>query len=287
MDEITFYLEDLKSKFAGIDRKKYYLSYSGGKDSHFLYWFIKEYLHDEDIEIVAVNTRMEHPQIMKRMYRYADRVLLPEKTIKQVVQEYGSPCFSKNKDEFIRRYQSGSRSKNTLQMIQGTSENKRSKFQLSQKVSSMLLNGKLPKISPKCCDITKKKTIHKYEKEIGKKAILGVRQDEGALRKSKYQTCFTKDRKFTPIHDLSDRLLEEIIKKYDIEVPEIYEHISRTGCMGCPYGHYSGNTEKELNLLSPAQRRYCISVFKDSYDVLGVDYRHEQLKMNLEDKKNL
>lgn len=286
MDEITFYLEDLKSKFAGIDRKKYYLSYSGGKDSHFLYWFIKEYLHDEDIEIVAVNTRMEHPQIIQRIYKYADRVLLPEKTIKQVCEKYGSPCFSKGKDIKIQRYQNGSRSEALMKYVK-PQENSKSHFQLSKKASNLLINGKLHKISPYCCTITKKKTIQKYEKENDKKAILGVRQSEGANRKASYKTCFTATKNFVPIHDLTDEMLEAIIKKYDIEVPEIYEHISRTGCMGCPYGHYSGNTEKELNLLSPAQRRYCISVFKDSYDVLGVDYRHEQLKMNLEDKKNL
>ena len=37
MDNVDFYLEDLKSKFNKIDFNKYYLSYSGGKDSHFLY----------------------------------------------------------------------------------------------------------------------------------------------------------------------------------------------------------------------------------------------------------
>ena len=47
MSEEEFYLEDLKSKFRKLKNvggySKYYLSYSGGKDSHLLYWFIKEY----------------------------------------------------------------------------------------------------------------------------------------------------------------------------------------------------------------------------------------------------
>lgn len=42
MNEVDFYLFDLKSKFNKITPKKYYLSYSGGKDSHLLYWFIEE-----------------------------------------------------------------------------------------------------------------------------------------------------------------------------------------------------------------------------------------------------
>ena len=66
-DEVDFYLEDLKSKFTKINYNDYYLSYSGGRDSHLLYWFIKEYLKDTKIKIVSVNTRMEHPEILRRM----------------------------------------------------------------------------------------------------------------------------------------------------------------------------------------------------------------------------
>ena len=71
IDEIEFYLKDLESRFPK-DRKNYYLSYSGGKDSHFLYWFIKEYLHDDQIQIVSANTYMEHPEILARIRKYAD-----------------------------------------------------------------------------------------------------------------------------------------------------------------------------------------------------------------------
>ena len=50
MDEEEFYLIDLKSKLDKIKPNTYYLSYYGGKDSHFLYWFIKEYLKRDDIK---------------------------------------------------------------------------------------------------------------------------------------------------------------------------------------------------------------------------------------------
>ena len=50
MDEEEFYLIDLKSKFDKIKPNTYYLTYSGGKDSHFIYWFIKEYLKRDDIK---------------------------------------------------------------------------------------------------------------------------------------------------------------------------------------------------------------------------------------------
>ena len=91
------------------------------------------------------------------------------------------------------------------------------------------------------------------------------------MRKSQYTSCFTKDMKFTPIHDLSDELLEKIIEKYNIEVPEVYKHIDRTGCMGCPYGSYKGDTEKELSLISENQKKFVCSYFKESYEVLGIN----------------
>lgn len=116
MNEIEFYLKDLESRFKYLNRKKYYLSYSGGKDSHFLYWFIKEYLHDTEIEIVGVNTRMEHPEILKRIQQNCDVVLLPKMKPFEIKEKYGSPCFSKWQDEMIERYQKGIRTPNTVEI---------------------------------------------------------------------------------------------------------------------------------------------------------------------------
>lgn len=269
MDEIDFYLIDLKSKFKKINLQEYYLSYSGGKDSHFLYWFIKEYAPEfSEIEVVGVNTYMEHHEILARIKKNCDRVLLPKIKPMQIKEKYGIPCFSKFQDEMISRYQNGSRSKNTMNAITG--EN-RITFKLNKKARELTLSGRLHKVSNKCCKVIKKDTLHVYEKETGKKAILGIRGSESVLRKSQYKSCFTKDRKFTPIHDLTDEMLEKIIQKYDIEVPEVYKHINRTGCMGCPYGHRNGNTERELALINENQKKFVCEYFKESYEVLRIN----------------
>ena len=88
MDDVDFYLKELENRFKQIDREKYYLSYSGGKDSHFLYWFIKEYLHDEQIEIVAVNTLMEHQEILERINKNADKILYPALKPMEIKEKY-------------------------------------------------------------------------------------------------------------------------------------------------------------------------------------------------------
>lgn len=282
MDEEDFYLEDLKSKFRKLKNvggySKYYLSYSGGKDSHLLYWFIKEYSYPEfkDIEIVGINTYMEHHQIRDRILKNSDVVLYPKLKPMEIKEKYGIPCFSKIQDEYIMRYQKGCRSDSLMMHIfgyvfTGTDEKKYTTlFKLNNKARDLLLTNRLHKISPKCCYYLKKKTAKDYEKRTGRKAILGVRREEGAMRKTQYKSCFTKDQKFTPLHDLSNELLDKIYKKYNIEIPNVYQYVERTGCMGCPYGSYRGDTEKELSLLNEAQRKFVMNYFKESYEVLGI-----------------
>ena len=267
IDDVDFFLIDLKSRFDGLDKSRYFLAYSGGKDSHFLYWFIKEYLHDTEIEIVAVNTYMEHDDIRKRIYKYADRVLLPKMKPFEIKEKYGSPCFSKFQDEMISRYQNGSRTENTMKVINGENI----KFNLNKKAREMTLNGTLHKVSNKCCKVIKKDTVKEYCKQSGKKTILGVMQSESMIRNSKYKTCFTKEGTFTPIHDMSDEMMDKVYKKYNIELPPIYSEITRTGCMGCPYARKK-NTEKELTLLSPQRKAFVVKLFKESYDVKGIKY---------------
>ena len=264
ISEVEMYLMDLESKFSKIDRKKYVLSYSGGKDSHFLYWFIKQYLKDDQIKIVGVNTTMEHHEILNRINKNCDVVLLPQKKPKDVIQEYGSPCFSKSKDEFIYRYQNGSRSVNTMNYIDGINPI----FKLNNRERELLKNGELHKISNKCCDFLKKKPLKKYAKDNKVKYILGVRGSESRTRKAQYTSCFNKEGNFTPLWDLTTELMEEIYKTYKIEVPEVYETLSRTGCMGCPYGR---NIQKELRTLNKNQYNYVTNLFKDSYQIKGIE----------------
>ena len=269
MNDVEFYLEDLKSKFEKINSKEYALSYSGGKDSHFLYWFIKNYLKDTDIEIVGVNTRMEHPDISKRIHRNCDVVLLPQYKPHEVMEKYGTPLLNKSHDDFIGRYQRGSRAKSTMMYIEGTRNNGESWFKLPKKYVKPLLNNELPKVSNKCCHYLKKKPMADYQKKTGKKFILGVRGNESLLRSTQYKGCFTKDGKFTPLWDLSGDLLEKIYKHYNIEIPPVYNHLSRTGCMGCPYGK---EVETDLQIMTDNQYNYVLRLFKQSYDIKGINY---------------
>ena len=147
-----------------------------------------------------------------------------------------------------------------------------------KKLESTLWGGQAHKITHLCCHYLKKEPERRFEKETGLKPILGIRSEESVLRRKQYTSCFTQDGKFTPIHDLSDELLDEIYKKYNIEIPKVYEKICRTGCMGCPYGSYKHDTEKELELINDNQRKFVCEYFKESYKVLGI--KTERLEDN-------
>ena len=268
-EEVDFYLFDLATKFTKINPEEYVLSYSGGKDSHLLYWFIKEYLHEDRIKIVGVNTRMEHPQISRRIIGNCDDVLLPEYKPHEVMQKYGTPCFGKSHDEMIRRYQSGSRAVSTMAYIEGTKNEGKSWYKLPKKAKELVLNDELHKVSSKCCYYLKKKPFENYLKENNKKSIIGVRGQESILRASNYKSCFTKEGKFTPLWDLTEDMENAIYLYYNIDIPPIYEVLDRTGCMGCPYGK---SVEKDLQLLSDNQYNYVLKLFKKSYDVRGINY---------------
>ena len=237
MDNVDFYLMDLKSKFNKINPREYYLSYSGGRDSHLLYWFIKEYAPEfNKILVVGINTYMEHPEIRKRIYNNCDKVLLPTKKPFEIKEKFGIPCFSKEQDFYIYYFQNAIRkdrvpSETVKAKINGTYK---TGFSISKKAREYVLSGKAHKITHLCCHYLKKEPARRFEKETGLKPILGIRGNESGLRKRQYQSCFTKDKKFTPIWDLTDEMLDAIYKKYNIEIPKVYEHVNRTRMHGVP-----------------------------------------------------
>lgn len=101
MDEVDFYLEDLKSKFDKINPKEYYLSYSNNIEYNIIYWFIKKY--SKEIEIESE----------KKLKNYKDKKIIFSYRSKDI-----ETCFDKNgnfypihdlptklRDEIIKKYE--------------------------------------------------------------------------------------------------------------------------------------------------------------------------------------
>lgn len=267
------FLKFLEDRFRNkIDPDKYYLAYSGGKDSHLLYWFIREWLHENRIIVVGVNTSFEIPEIRDRILKNSDVVLHPVMHRNLIKEKYGIPCFSKQQDEYIYRYQRGNRSENTMRAVIG----KNPIIKLNNTARTLLLSGDLHRISNKCCEKNKETPMIKWGNKYGRKAITGVRGSESKTRKAKYTSCLHKNGNFTPIYDWTDEMVDLVYRVYDIEIPSVYQTVDRTGCAGCPYGRRGHPVENELALLPRLQRKAAIRFFKESYDVLGINYEEEE-----------
>jgi hypothetical protein len=99
----------------------------------------------------------------------------------EIKEKYGSPCFSKIQDEYIERYQKGCRTDSLMMHIYGyvfvgnNDIKYTTLFKLNNTAKDLLLSNKLHKVSPKCCKYLKKEPFKQFEKQTGKKAILGVR----------------------------------------------------------------------------------------------------------------
>ena len=300
MNRVEFYLEDLKSKFAKINPNEYYLAYSGGRDSHFLLWFIREYLHEDRITPVFENTGMEIPEIRDRALANAQVILKPALKHAEIKEKYGIPLNTKASDNWVYRYQ--------LLKSKGYSDEEMPDYiryyvlreigeyakihknglisfmAVNKKTSEALQNGTLHKVSNYCCEFLKKKPAKLWqerERERGntRKAIVGIMGSESFRRKNmlnKSQGCFNQQGVFMPIHDLTEDLRNEIEEYCGIPVPSVYSWVTQTGCAGCPYGQHGKNkffnTNFDLSLCGDGQRKFIMDYFKESYDFKGYKY---------------
>ena len=285
MNQAEFYLEDLRSKFTKIDPDRYYLAYSGGRDSHFLLWFIREYLKETRIPAVFSNTGMEIPEIRTRALANADVVLKPVMKHAEIKEKFGIPLNTKASDKWVydyQRYKAAGTSDEDMKpwikyyamrqmdaIEKGRRDGKLSFSVVNTKTSAAMIAGTLHKVSPLCCTYLKKNPAHIYEKENKRLPILGVMSVESFLRKTKYESCFTKGGKFTPLWDLTEELRNEIEAEFDIPVPGVYRYVNQTGCAGCPYGQHGKNpfrtTDIELSLCGAGQQRFILDYFGESY----------------------
>ena len=259
-----------------------YVAFSGGKDSTVLLHIVRELY--PDVPAVFVNTGLEYPEVVE-FARSVDNLveLKPKMNFKDVITKYGYPVVSKEQSQFIQQYRTAKSEKTKNTRWNG---NDKGQFKISEKWKPLCKADF--KISEKCCDIMKKNPSKNYEKESGKKAIIGTMAAESRFRKmewNKYSCNAFENKRPTsrPISFWLEKDIWEYIRKYNVPYSKIYdvEGIERTGCMYCGFGLHMQKEPNKFQLMQtthPKIHKYCVENLG-----LGkiVDFMNENCKCNI------
>ena len=287
-----------------------YVSFSGGKDSTVLKHIVDS-MH-LDVPAVFVNTGLEYPEIQKFVRNIKDgkydcfnpnvEIIRPEMRFDEVINKYGYPVVSKEVSLKAHAVNSAKRNgyeSSYTKYFNGkalTPDGKKSPYNIEK--WKFLLDADF-NISHKCCDVMKKKPAKKYEKETGRKPILGTMAEESQLRYQKWlqhgcNAFETKDPKSQPMSFWTEQDVLHYIKKFNVPYASVYGDIvptskdeqiegqltafdvlndyettqlkttgaNRTGCIFCMFGCHLEKEPNRFQMLKethPRQYEYCIS----------------------------
>lgn len=244
-----------------------YVSFSGGKDSTVLRHVAKGMY--PDIPAVFCDTGLEYPEVRKMGIKYADAVLKPKMNFKRVIQEHGYPFPSKEQAQRIREYKHTKSEKLRNARIHG-------RFAINKKWLP-LLDAPF-EVSDKCCDVMKKEPFRRYERQTGRKGMVGTMACESNQRAGQYMrhgcNIFGGRRPISmPMAFWTEKDVLDYIKQTGIEYASCYGEIKegygftwstgldRTGCMFCMFGvqlEPEPNRFQRMKDDYPAQYRYCM-----------------------------
>lgn len=302
-----------------------YVSLSGGKDSTVLKHIVDSMY--SDVPAVFVNTGLEYPEIQKFVreikagkydcFNSDVEIMRPEMRFDEVIKSVGYPVPTKSIAGKIEAYRKGMEwSKKYLDGTALTSNGKKSFHNCS---NWKHLTDAPFKISNKCCDIMKKKPVKKYEKDNGRKPIIGTMAVESLNREKSWMktgcNAFESKRPTSqPLSFWTEQDVLEYIVKYNVPYASVYGQIQeidelpgqmyidgfhnklcttgidRTGCMFCMFGCHlekAPNRFQRMAKTHPKQYEYCMKPVEENglglakvLDYIGVDYSPIDLPTN-------
>ena len=228
------------------------VSFSGGKDSTVLLHIARNLF--SDIKAVFVDTGLEYPEIREfvKTFNNVD-IIRPEKSFKQVITEYGYPVISK---DISRRINDARNNKQwAIDMLNDCYDFEKmgNKSQFNCGKYKHLLDSDF-KISNKCCNVMKKKPLHKYLKENNLYPMVATMASESIQRRFSWiktgcNAFNSKEPLSKPMSFWLEQDVLEYIKRYNLEIAKPYGNIiedkngklsttkmNRTGCMFCMFG---------------------------------------------------
>ena len=205
-----------------------YISFSGGKDSTVLLDLARRIY--PDIQGVFVDTGLEYPEL-RNFVKTVDNIvwLKPQMNFRKVIETYGYPIISKEISQVIeeaRRHEKTGKYEYRIKRLNGELLDKNGNKSIYNCEKWKFLMDAPFLISHKCCNIMKKHPAKKYEKETGKKPIVGTMACESQSRRTawKIHGCnafeaarpISQPLSFWTEQDVLEYIVRFIAPKYDI-----------------------------------------------------------------------
>ena len=273
------------------------ISFSGGKDSTILHHLIDMAIPNNKISRVFIDTGIEYQLIRSFVNNFVENddrfeIIKPQFPLGKIFKQYGYPFKSKEHSQLVHMFQQNGFSKSVYRYINPPEHRKR--FGCPKILMYQFEEGNALKISKECCDKLKKQPFSSWQINNNKPyKLTGERVSEGGLRSS-HGDCLVVDKqgklkKFKPLNKVTDEWIEWFIKKYDIELCELYNeqfNFKRTGCLGCPYNLKISNDLNVLYDKLPNEYNKAIRLWKPVYDeYIRLGYRLKSYPHEKQDKK--
>lgn len=268
-----------------------YVCFSGGKDSTVLKHIVDS-MYD-DVPAVFVNTGLEYPEIQRFAKSQKNvTVIRPDLRFDEVIKKYGYPVASKKISQTVETVRHGRNYGAMWELLNGlykTKDGKPSQFNIEK--WEFLAHAPFD-VSSKCCNEMKKKPMHTYQKQTGRKPIIGTMASEGQSRymawlKTGCNAFDGKNPSSQPLSFWTEQDILHYLKKYNVPYCSVYGDIvyqdadgnkydealfdnapltttgcKRTGCIFCMFGCHlekEPNRFQRLKETHPKQYNYCIN----------------------------
>ena len=213
-----------------------YVSFSGGKDSTVLKHIVDS-MYD-DVPAVFVNTGLEYPEIQRFVkdvkagkwdcFNPDVENLRPEMRFDEVIKKYGYPIISKDIASCIYGARRGSKTR--IERLNGTLTKKDGSPSMFNCSKWKYVMDSDFEVGSDCCKVMKKKPTAKYEKETGRKPIIGMLAEESIKRRDAWMktgcNAFNISRpQSNPIAFWTDQDILHYIKKYNVPYCSVYGEI--------------------------------------------------------------
>jgi 3'-phosphoadenosine 5'-phosphosulfate sulfotransferase (PAPS reductase)/FAD synthetase len=286
-----------------------YVSFSGGKDSTVLAdltaRFCKRYGYK--LVLLFVNTGLEYPEIQKHVknfHKYLEAkydmevelvIKRPEMRFDQVLKDYGYPVISKEVSQAVREARIGLEKSDgsydfRIQKFKGEYRDKNGNLSLYNIPQYEYLLEAPFGISEECCKVMKKDPAKQFERETGRRPIVGTMACESRMRRTSWIrfgcNAFGNKKRgpiSSPLSFWTEQDVLAYIVKYGLPIASVYGQViqdektgkytttgaTRTGCVFCLFGAQGKGDCRFLSLKETHPRQYDYCINGGQYDESG------------------